>query len=277
MREPVWEINDKAAARRWADQLGVRRPAVHGELSAIEAVDWSTLPDRCVIKPVSGAGSLGVHLLERRGDAWQELRSGRSVTADQVRATVRGLTDSGKISGPVVVEGLVEDPQRRGRAPVDWKFYTFFGHVPLVTARAHVPGAPGDRRVLVRVFDSAWDDMGSDAYLGDAYDASVQLPRHGDALRSMAARISAAVPRAFLRVDLYEDDDGPVFGEITPYPGGSQRFRRDIDRELGASWEESEARVLVRAARAGVLTAAVSALPESASVLQRRRTVKGLP
>ena len=268
-REPVWDINDKLSAYEWVDRLGVRRPVVHGQFSDIGAVDWSSLPDRCVLKPVSGAGSLGVHLLERRGTAWQELRAARSVTPEQVRTAVRNLAEENKVSAQVIVEELVDDPQRPGAAPVDWKFYTFFGHVSIVQARAHVHGTDGRGRVNVKIFDTSWRDLGSDSYLGSAYDASIPPPRNGAALMSMAARISAAVPRAFLRVDLYEDEEGPVFGEITPYPGGGQRFRRDIDRMLGACWEESEARLLVRGARAGVLSPATVELPESATVLRR--------
>lgn len=274
-REPVWDINDKLAAYHWVDQLGVRRPAVHGEFPDIGAVDWSSLPPRCVIKPVSGAGSLGVQLLERRGSAWQELRTARAVTPAQVCAAVRRLAEEKKVSERVIVEELVSDPQHPGAAPVDWKFYTFFGHVSIVQARAHAPGSDGQRRVDVKIFDSSWRDLGSDSYLGSAYDDSVPPPRDGAALRSMAARISAAVPRAFLRVDLYEDEEGPVFGEITPYPGGGQRFRRDIDRMLGSCWEEAEARLLVRGARAGVLTPATVELPESATLLRRATNGSG--
>ena len=75
----------------------------------------------------------------------------------------------------------------------------------------------------------------------------------GPELLALASLVSAAVPRASLRVDLFEDADGPVLGELTPEPGGPVFVRSDIDRMLGSLWEDAEARLRVRAGRAGTL------------------------
>lgn len=269
-REPVWDINRKQDAYRWVDALGVRHPMVIGEFPDVSSLDWSSLPDRCVIKPASGAGGIGVFLLERRGDTWQELRTARPVTPEVVTAQLVTLARGKKGPAPVIVEEMVTDSRRPGTAPVDWKFYTFFGAAPVAVAKAPTTEGPGQVRTRWKMFDSSWSDLGRDAFTGRDYDATIAPPRNRAALQAMAVHISAAVPRSFLRVDLYDDDRGPLFGELTPQPGGRQLFRRDIDALLGRHWEEAEARLLLRSIRAGVLAPAASELPESAAVLSRR-------
>ena len=259
--DPVWTVNDKSDAYAWVDGLGVRRPATLGEYPDVDAVDWDALPDRCVLKPVRGAGASGVHLLQRRPEGWYELRRGRSVTLDEVRGSLRELAGGGSISAGLILEQMVTDSRDLDLPPVDFKVYTFFGKVALTLARAPKISPDGVRQTRVKGFDTSWADLGPDVVPGFP-DPSIPPPRHADALLAMAERISAAVPRPFLRVDLYDDDDGPMFGEITPFPGGPRGYRRDIDRYLGECWEEAEARLLVRAAQAGVLDPATGREPE---------------
>lgn len=261
--EPVWAINAKQDAYRWADAAGVRRPATLASWAAASEVDWDALPQRFVLKPDAGAGGKGVLLLERRGDHVLDLLRQCLRTREDVTQELSALALAGRISPALSAEELVQDAQRPGGPPVDWKFYTFFGVVGLVLARAPALDDRGREHHGWRMFDSEWRDLG-DAYAGHPPDTSIALPVHRGALFDLASRLSGSIPRPFMRIDLYDGPDGPVFGEITPEPGGGQRFRRDVDRELGALWEHAEARLLVRAGRAGVLDTATAPLAESA-------------
>ncbi len=264
--DPVWSVNTKRDAAAWVDTLGVRRPQVHGEFQDVRDVAWTELPDRVVVKPDHGAGGQGVHLLERDSGGWRDVLHGRVLSEADVCARLQGLADRGVVSRAVVAEQMVDDPQRPGRAPVDWKFYTFFGTVGLVLARAPRLDAAGAFRPGWRMFDGAWADLG-EVYAGHLRDPGLAPPAHAAELTALAQRLSAAIPRPFLRVDLYDDRDGAVFGELTPQPGGEQRFRRDVDRRLGELWETSEARVFARAVAAGVFSPSSGPLPESALLL----------
>ena len=259
--DPVWAINDKADAYAWVDGLGVRRPALLGEYPRCSAVDWTSVPDRFVLKPARGAGANGVHLLERRSDAWYDRRSGRTVTPEEVCRTMQVLVDRGTVSDEVILEQMVNDSRRPDQPPVDYKVHTFYGQVAVVLARAPQTSPGEEPRTGTKAFDSGWQDLGPDVVPG-LQDRAIAPPRHADELLAMAAHISAAVPRPFLRVDLYDDDDGPMFGEITPFPGGPHKYRRDIDRLMGECWEDAEARLLVRAAQAGLLDPATAPDPE---------------
>lgn len=265
--DPVWTINDKDAAHEWADGLGIPRPALIGRYPHIGLVRWAELPDEVALKPVKGSSGHGIFLLRRQGQGWREVKGGHALTAEAVERRYRSLVDRGSVSPSVVAEELVVDPARPGLPPVDWKFYTFFGRVGLVLAKAPQLGGR-ERATGWRAYDGDWTDLGA-AYRGHRLDRSIRVPEHADELLDLARRISSAVPRAFLRVDLYDGRSGPVFGEITPQPGGHQYFRPRVDRMLGECWEEAEARLLVRAALAGVTVPATEALPQSATLLAR--------
>lgn len=263
--DPVWSINAKSAARAWAQALGARHPQVIGEYADVRDVPWSELPDRVVVKPDEGAGGQGVRLLERQGSSWRDVLLGEQVTTAALVERLVGLADKGVVSRPTVVEEMVDDPQRPSQTPVDWKFYTFFGTVGLVLGRAPLVDGRGRLRPGWRVFDPQFRDLGQ-VYSGHLRDATVAPPAHADELSALARRLSASVPRPFLRIDLYDDRSGALFGEVTPHPGGAQRFRRDVDRRLGEHWEAAEARIFGRAVAAGVYTPAHEPLPESAFV-----------
>ncbi|CAA9427899.1 MAG: hypothetical protein AVDCRST_MAG35-2409 [uncultured Quadrisphaera sp.] len=266
VRHPVWSVNDKDDAHAWARRLGLRVPRLLGEHPDVTEVRWADLPDRAVLKPVKGAASRGVLLLERTGDRWRDLHAGEVVTTEELTGRHRALADAGTISREVIVEELVQDPQRPGMPPVDWKVHCFFGHVGLVLAKSSRRRPEGPPAVGWRLFDDGWNDLGA-AVGGHPVDEGIRPPVHAEELLRVARLVSAAVPRAFLRVDLYDGADGVVFGEITPEPGNRHLFRRDVDRRMGELWEEAEARLLLRCTAAGALEPADGPLPESAVAL----------
>lgn len=62
------------------------------------------------------------------------------------------------------------------------------------------------------------------------------------AFREAASKVARHVPTPFVRVDLYEAQDGPVFGEITPIPaGGTSQFVPEWDERLGRLWDRAVA------------------------------------
>lgn len=264
--EPVWGINDKTDTRAWAGRLGVLTPRELGSWASMHQVPWTDLPERFALKPVRGSAESGVRLLVRQDERrYRDLRCDVLVTTSEVIDAHEAATRHGLCSAAVLAEELVIDARYRTGLPVDWKCYTFFGSVGLVLARR-----PRPSRVGWRVFDPTWQPLGPTAYPDHDDDAAIDPPIHAEALLEVASSVSAAIPRPFVRVDLYDTVDGPLLGEVTPEPGGRQAFRRDIDRRLGEMWEEAEARVLARAAAFGALAPGADALGESA--LRRTRT-----
>ncbi len=113
--------------------------------------------------------------------------------------------------------------------PVDYKIYVFGGTATHV--QVHISRARAHRWII---HDIHWRPLAKGA-------PSVARP---SALRAMlAAAEQLAEGFDFVRVDFYQPDDKPLFGEISFYPGsGLDPFDPpELDGELGRLWLKSKA------------------------------------
>ncbi len=122
---------------------------------------------------------------------------------------------------------LVEQFIGNGQAlPVDYKFYVFGGRVQYV--QVHLQREHRHRWIL---FDRTWARLTPGSRdLG--LDRPKSLPRMIEAAETLALEFD------FVRVDMYEHDERPLFGEMTFYPGsGLDPFSpRSLDEAMGAHW-----------------------------------------
>ena len=251
VRDPVFEVNAKDDAYPWARSLGVRVPERLALCDRVADVPWDTLPDRFVLKPNKGKSSTGVFLLERLSDGWLNRGSGRPLSTAELVREYEQLVATGTVSEGLTIEELVSDPRFPGLPPIDYKVYSFYGTVGIIKVKAHSITEAG-RVSRWRQFDAEWRDIGN-AFHHYVTDASIPPPVHRDEVLQMARTVSAAIPRAFVRVDVFDTADGPVFGEVTPMPGDETIVTPKIDRMLGELWEDAEARLRVEIIRTGLL------------------------
>lgn len=118
--------------------------------------------------------------------------------------------------------------------PIDYKFYVFGGRVEFI--QVHLDRATRHRWVLL---DRDWNRVS-----GSRHDDGVSPPTcHAEMIHAAEA---LGRDFDFVRVDLYQPGDCPLFGEMTFYPGsGLDRFDPPaLDTLIGAHW---------RAVRAGGL------------------------
>lgn len=127
-----------------------------------------------------------------------------------------------------IPRGIVVEPfiGTGGRVPTDYKFYVFGGRVEFVQVhldREH------DHRWLV--FDRNWRRV-------SAVTRDQDPPRPRSLVRMIEAAEILAQDFDFVRVDLYDADPQPLFGEMTFYPGsGLDPFDPPVlDHRLGACW-----------------------------------------
>lgn len=112
--------------------------------------------------------------------------------------------------------------------PIDYKIYVFGGRATHV--QVHLGRAGAHRWIL---HDRNWGQLVKSA---DCPPPPQSLGAMLDAAEALAAG------RDFLRVDFYEIDGKPLFGEFCLYPGsGLDPFAADwVDFELGALWREAQ-------------------------------------
>jgi hypothetical protein len=240
-RDAIWTLDDKLAAYAFVAERGIAHPEVFGTYEAPTAVDWSATPDRFVLKCVEGASGRGVFpLVRQESGGFVDVLRGGDVTPQEVIDQLESLHAEGHVGYPLIAEALLgETVGGRPQLPDDWKLYSFFGEVELIMLKRPVPGS---RQARYRFFDGAWRDAGPVRYRLDV-DPTLPMARHPDQLVDTAARLSRDVEWPFVRIDLYDTAEGVVFGEFTFLPGGAQLYPEDIDRRLGAAWEDAEVRL----------------------------------
>ena len=147
------------------------------------------------------------------------------------RSTYGGWLDEwlySEIPRGLLIEPHVGDP---ARLPVDYKIYVFHGHAAFV--QVHLDRASNHRWL---VFGRDWRRVSS-----PSNDPNPAMPT------SLRAMLDAAETLAngfdFVRVDLYEIDGRPRFGEMTFYPGsGLDRFDPpSLDQTFGRLWSHGNA------------------------------------
>ena len=216
-----WTVRDFVRHHAGA---GVLIPAL-GNWNSPDDIDFLTLPDRFVLKASHGSGwniivrdkaTMDVDAVRRRLRNWLKQdfsRVGREWAYENLPATV-------------VCEQYLAGPD--GEPPWDYKFHCFHG-------KPHFIQVDYDRFVdhSRSLYDADWNKL----------PFALEYPLHQEpsppplALEQMlglAALLSAPFP--YVRVDLYEVDGRPLFGELTFYPGkGVERFRpSSFDVEFGA-------------------------------------------
>ena len=151
--------------------------------------------------------------IRRRAARWMRSAYGYWLDEEIYAAIPRGLIVEPFVGAPPVL-------------PVDYKFYVFGGRVEYV--QIHLGRGGRHRWILL---DRQWRRV-------SAASADADPPHPVSLARMIAAAETLAAERDFLRVDLYEIDGRPLFGEMTFYPGsGLDRFDPvSLDSTLGAHW-----------------------------------------
>jgi hypothetical protein len=194
-----------------------------------EQIPFDRLPSKFVIKTTHGCGynilvkdkaRIQPEMIKIQLDKW--LRE--NYCADFFLGIEWGYKN---VKPSIIVESFIDE---NGESPKDYKFYCFSGRVEFLTVHF-------DRFVKHKTmsFDRNFEPH-EFRYQFDLYGGECQRPKNYEAMVKLAE--SLAGPFAFIRVDLYNLDGIPLFGELTPYPGGvSTKFLPpSLDYVLGDKW-----------------------------------------
>lgn len=244
-RQRVWAFNDKAAGLRLAAEVGVAVPETLVTAVHLADIDWTSLPDRFVLKPLNGAANRGTFLLCREGDRYLDLMDGRRKTREDITRLAGDLIDRRLVSARFCVEELLApraDLVDRVAQPDDFKVYCFWDR-PAVVMQRRLGGHADSSRWRFKFWSNRWVDLGPVKY-PDRCDPDLERPEGADEILDVAARIGHRLAIPFVRLDVYDTDRGVVFGEVSPHPGPPEHWAPWIDELLGREWEFAEARLL---------------------------------
>lgn len=240
----LWDWETKEGVRALGAMSGLPTPELYVRPTPILEMDFDSLPEVFVIKPVIGSSKKGVYVLQRHGSHFRDLlRSKEITTAARVKREISALAAEGIVGEAVIAEqALVNGDQ----IAYDWKVYAFQGEAALIW---QVWRSDGGRQSSY--YDGQWRRLGDVRRGKESHDSLPQPTLPVDLLEA-ARDVSRLLPVPFARIDLYEHGGRVYLGEVTPMPGSGQRFKRHIDRAMGEAWEEAESRLLSRSA--GMIT-----------------------
>lgn len=231
--QPEWKLNNKRYAYEFVDRLGINRPAVY--TFNLPLSDIQVRP-RSVLKPENGSSSSGVFVFDEKGGAF-EVRTGTYFESSSMglqKATA--LLSDGVIKKDAwMLEEFIGDfDNGKPIAPIDLKFYCFYGNVGFVLEV--------ERGEKTRYCE--WMPDGTIAHTGRYAGKKFK----GNGFTSMqletAMMISKHVPAPFIRIDFIKGRDSFSFGEFTPRPGQFSSFNHGFDRYLGELYLEAEAKLM---------------------------------
>jgi hypothetical protein len=119
------------------------------------------------------------------------------------------------IKPQILVEKIVTTS---GRLPSDYKFFMIGGECAFI--QLDVDRFTGHKRDF---YDVNWKKLNASCVVPNS-EIVAPPPQHLSEMLNLASKISEGID--FIRVDLYESENGIKFGELTNYPGGGyEKFK----------------------------------------------------
>lgn len=211
-------INDKLGGLYYATKLGVLTPRIlFCGLAKDLPKDINTLGKKYVVKPLSGHSAQGVKVIV---DGVNTLNNNRD---DDEEFSYNTLVEEYGSQEETIVEELIEsaDPKYNGLIPPDYKFHVYGGKVPeILLFIDRNKGQKCEDHFDVTSSKDKWKVI-EELPLRDQphcpkstlYSDTSRETAMMDAVRKVAIKAS----KNWLRIDMYDSINGPVFGEITPW------------------------------------------------------------
>lgn len=213
-------------------------PHQYEVLTSTDQISPEVLGDRVALKFANGWSAKGVMLLERTGQGrYFDHFSLREWTLKAIREKQQAVAASFRKKKPAwIVEELLHGSQP-GAIPFDYKFYVFQGQIALVSQidRNATPARNAFLGPDLKPLIEERDYRLTSEHLQPAVPI---VPRSAVMLSRWAIELSKLTDAPFVRVDLYDTDKGPYFGEFTFSSGAeykrtimfSQRMLNKFDR-----------------------------------------------
>lgn len=201
-------------------------PSILNRLIAVyddpSEIDWDILPERLAIKCTHGCGynivtknknELDRSEVEEKLNKWLGEKFGRKM-----------LEPHYDLNEPrIIIEDYIED--KSGCLPVDYKIYCFSGKAKLVLVCSE-----REDSLKLDFFDLDWNRLN----IGHKENESSNIINKPSCFGEMIKHAEAiAKPFTFVRVDFYDKDGLPVFGELTFTPAANMAtYYNDYGLEL---------------------------------------------
>lgn len=223
----VAQCYNKYEVRKYVESKGLKNilNELYGVWDSVDDVTWDTLPEEYVMKISNGYDN---HVFKREGEPFSIKKSKETLNASKSRSkfiyVLTGDLFVKRTNQYVICERLLHS-NLGFKAPEDYKFYCFNGKPKFIEFMANREGGSVYNEAFVDINLNDRHDLE-----GEAHPGTIKKPTCFDEMIDIAKILSHDFP--FVRVDLYVENEKPIFGELTFTPFHNQTKQSEI--ELGA-------------------------------------------
>lgn len=211
-------LADKVRVREYVEECGFKDhlTKLYGVYTHANEIDYDKLPNSFVLKTNHGSATnilvkdksnINVNDVNQQLEAWLKTDYGYKTCQPHYS----------KIKPLILAEEYLVDKEteRKGKPLIDYKFYCINGEAKYVFV--YLERLPNSHIMKKMVYDMNWNThpeyLGRDSVVGEV----IACPSSFAMMKDMANVLSHKFP--FVRVDFYEINGNPVFGEMTFTPG----------------------------------------------------------
>ena len=219
-------LHYKWNAREFAEKHGCQIPQLYWFGKAISRLDFDSLPDYYVIKPVSGWSRNDVYVMA----AGVDLLTDGPYTKTQLRERLRQIA-CGLYGQPILIEELVTD-NGDYKLPTEYRLHMFgetIGAIQVVQRSAR------RQDTKHRFYTEQWKMFEDQMITNLPQGNYTEPPRCLDEMLMSAKKLGRAYG-TYVRIDFYASKRGCVFGEFTSFP--NRMLTEYADEYFGALWQK---------------------------------------
>lgn len=211
----IWaRLSDKYAVREYVKECGAEEILndLYGKWDYVDDVDFSNLPNEFVLKSNNASGTVIVVEDKNKIDIKAIKKTMRKWLPKKVTYGYIGYNGHYlKIKPCLIAEKLLHDALSVG-LPIDYKFFCSYGKPFLVEVMQGRQVGSHNRRSTY--YDKDWNMIFDRNVVGTG--VFLEKPQSYEQMISYCYRLARQFP--FVRVDYYEIDGKPLFGELTFTP-----------------------------------------------------------
>lgn len=198
---------------------------LYGVWDSIEEIDWASLPEEYVMKISNGYAG---HVFKRKNTNLN-IASAKKILTDTKRKysyffSLTGDIFAGNTKQHIICERMLHS-NLGYTAPEDFKFYCFNGKPLFIDYMFNREGGSSFNEFFVDINLNDRNELEGNAIAG-----TFEAPKCMGEMLEIAKILSEDFP--FVRVDLYVENERPIFGELTFTPFHKQT--KESEYELGA-------------------------------------------
>lgn len=218
------ELADKYRVRKYVEECGLGNMLVklYGKWDKAKDINWDDLPQQFVMKVNNGSGDILVCRDKSKLDYghWTQYFSQLLRTRFGYNM---GETHYAKIKPCIIAEELLDNTAQtiKSSSLVDYKIWSFNGEPAYIwVCYDRTPHS-----CVVKIYDLDWQAHPEYSVDCEHYQLSkidIPRPQSLDQMLAAAAKLSKGFPA--VRVDLYEVNNKPFFGEMTFTPAAGYNY-----------------------------------------------------